>query len=146
MNITEVTELKRKLEEDFKKKTEAIDIVLEMLRAEKGNVNGSAPQVSDAPVSPTPKVASPETKPRRKKGEPTRVRGVLSLTRRLIFDLPPVFTIEDLIIKLHKVNPSKAHKIKRESLRSTLRTLVSEGSIVVAEKAAGTKPASYRIA
>jgi hypothetical protein len=136
MNELEVQELKSQLEADYKKKSEAIEIVLGMLRSKNGNT----------PAKPTPANSSTPSRHRSSntvKGK--RVRGVLSTSRLVLKDLPTPFTRIELLAKLEEVRPDFTGKVTADSLRNTLNRLAEEGVIEVVEEASGTRPASYRL-
>jgi hypothetical protein len=146
MNEIEVLDLKRQLEEEYKKDSDAIDRVLGLLRSRNGAapINGSAPIEAAKPAVSAKTV--PASRPNRSRhGQPTRVRGVLSTVTRLLKDLPPIFNREDISDRLRQSNPAMAAKVKPESLRSTIRQLVKAGVIELVEEASGPRLATYRV-
>lgn len=133
MKKDEVLALKEKLAADFQKKSEAIDLVLSMLEDE--NSTEATPQTSirQETASPPAKTA-PSIK---------RTRGLLRSARRVLPKLPIDFTKYDVFDALRKDFPDLAEKMKPESLRGCLSTLVDEGLIQVKQESSGTRPAVY---
>jgi hypothetical protein len=135
MNEAEVLNLKLQLDEEYRKDTEAIDRVLRLLRSR----NGAAPVEATKPAS---QKRRSQTKDSDK--EP-RVRGVQSAVIKLLKNLKPVFTREEIFDMLKVVNPEMAGKLKPASLRNTVRQLVKAEVIEVVEEASATRPATYRM-
>jgi hypothetical protein len=134
MNEREVLSLKRQLEEDYHKNTEAIDRVLRLLREKK-----------EAAIAGTGESSSSGTVDGTNNGRATRVRGVLALVEGFLKDLPEVFTRDDAFNRLKEVAPDKALKLNPASMRNTLRYLIKTEKIEVVDGASGSKGASYRI-
>ena len=135
MKKDEVLELKAKLEADFQKKSEAIDIVLAMLQEKEAVKDPSYTPIQQQPAT------TPTDEPKK-----TRTRGLQKATRRVLPKLPADFTKFDVIDLLKQDYPVLAEKMKPESLRGTLATLVDDGVLVVKRQAAGSRPAVYSVA
>ena len=129
MKKTDVLNLKKKLHDEFLKKSEAIDLVLQMLSENDG---------SATPLQPTLQSQHPNEHAATK-----RTRGLLSAVRDVLPAVPSEFTRFDILGALTKDYPEIAEKMRPESLRGSLATLQAEGLITVIRESAGTRPALY---
>lgn len=129
MNEREVLALKRKLEADYRKESEAIDIVLNLLRR-KNSPNGSKPPESvDGSAH-----------------QQRRVRGVLAAVKRLLPFLPATFDRTDVSEMLGDAEPDLASKVSLGNIRGTLRLLQQDKVIEVVTPSSGTRAAVYKLA
>jgi|ERR1041384_4947331 hypothetical protein len=136
MNEAEVLELKAQLDADYKRRSEAIDIVLEMLHGKNGT----------SLIPSTPTKPATHRKPRTgENGERVpRVRGLLKATLDILPALPATFTRFDIIEKVEETYPKFKGNIRPDSMRTTLKRLLEDGTLEVVEEASGPKPAIYR--
>ena len=135
MNEAEVLNLKSQLDEEYKKDSDAIDRVLRLLRSRNGT----------APVEATKRASQKRQSQAKDSNKEPRVRGVQSAVIKLLKNLNPVFTREEIFDMLKVVNPAMAGKLKPASLRNTMRQLVKAEVIEVVKEASLTGPATYRI-
>lgn len=129
MKKTDVLNLKKKLQDEFLKKSEAIDLVLQMLSENEGSA--TSPQQNPQSQHPSEHAAT------------KRTRGLLNAVRDVLPAVPSEFTRFDVLAALTKDYPEIAEKMRPESLRGSLATLQAEGLITVIRESAGTRPALY---
>ena len=136
MNEAEVLELKAQVEADYRKQIETIDGFLDLLRRK----NEASPATS-TPIKP-----ATHRKPRTGQGEERapRVRGLLKATLDILPVLPATFTRLDIIAKVEETYPKFKGNIRPDSMRTTLKRLLEDGTIEVVEESSGPKPAVYR--
>lgn len=116
-------DLKRQIVEHYRKRLEAIDLLLQTL-----------PQLDEPSPSPLRMVENPR---------PRRVRGVLAIVRQLVPQLSQPFDRRQVLEKLQEVEPELAAKVTLANLRNTLRLLAREGSVVLVEEPTSLRPARY---
>jgi hypothetical protein len=149
LDTNQVLSLKANLEADYRKKSEAIDTVLEMLQEEEAAAGTPTAIPSVAPSN----AATPDT------GEPTkpvrvhapraaerkpRVRGIQEAVRGLLPSLPEIFTgpaVRDAVRALPKF---AGVDIRSDSVRVAIMTLVGEGLVEVVEAGTAGGATTYR--
>lgn len=146
MNEQEVLALKAKIEADFRKKAEAIDVVLGLLREQEQEPLPPMPPVSvgvlGQPLPPTYTLA-PQVMPEQR--APKRTRGALDAAKSILYLMPPQFTKNHVFDGLREKNAELATRLKPDSLRGVMAGLVDGGLIEVVTPALGTRPAVYQL-
>jgi hypothetical protein len=131
----EILKLKAQLYADYKRDVELLDGLLDLLRRRNGK--------SHSPVSE--QVPTLEYLPRPEPERPKKARGILAATREVLDRLPDPFKTVQLIKMLEETYPEQfAGKLKRDSLRGTLKQLSDEGWIKQIAEGTGPRPALYK--
>ena len=118
----EYLRLRRQIEEDYRRKIEALETVWKLSQPSKNS-------------------ASPESE-----GAPRPSRGTVdALVRGVLPDLGEVFRPRDVMERLHVKHPDSKRFLLRSSVSSTLRRLVGEQKIEVVEQGSGKRPSRYRV-
>lgn len=136
VNEREVLRLRAQLDAEYKKRVEAIDLVLQMLRSPNGLFPITATQPTPPAKSQPKTVSNTEREP--------RVRGMLKATRNILNDLPETFTSFQVRDALELARPEFKGRVKLDSLRGVLNTLAVEGYVEQIAAGAGPKPALYK--
>ncbi len=127
MREAEVSDLLKQIDEDYKKKRDAIELVLEMLRGTK-----------QGPITPT---AIPPTKAIEPAIEPdTLESGLADAARTWIAQSTEPFSTSDLRDTLR----GNGVKFEDASLRGLVKRLEARGQLVIVKRGVGRQPSVFR--
>jgi hypothetical protein len=121
VNEREYQRLRRQIEDDAKRKLEALELVWQMMRDPR---NGPA---SDDDVNPV------------KRG------AIDAAVRRVLPHLSDIFDPRDVIEKVEESEPELAGLVNRTTVSSALRRLAEEDRLDVVEQGKGKRPTRYRV-
>ena len=161
MDAKEVLELKRRLEEEFRKDSEALDRVLALLSKQ-----GNTPATSTRSDRETPAIRSTRTEPpqnqsaevsslfgeaipvRRKTRRPSgfgreRDSGLIGIAKKALPFVPAVFGRKDLIRAIHDHFPEWRDKTTKDGMNGAFRRLLGDRLVELKVKAAGKRAAVY---
>lgn len=173
MNIQEVAELRKQLEEDYRKDTAAIDRVMLLLKRQVDNGEVSSDESNpthlqekpDFGIQPAKEIpitrqtalkfnfedniegtlvsGSSDAKQGNKFGR-VRDSGIKGLAKRTVPFLPHYFTRKEIVETMAKQFPESKDKLTRDAVHGALKRLLEDDLIAVHSKPGGKAPITYR--
>lgn len=121
VNEREYLRLRRQIEDDAKRKLDALDLVWKMMR------------------DPTNGVRSDDD------ANPVKRGAIDASVREVLPQLNGVFGPREVRACVEKKNPTLAGQVNRSTVSSALRRLAEEGLITVVQHGKGKRPTRYRV-